>query len=118
MDINNLIEKLVRKYNVDSVGIFGSRARGDYREDSDYDIFIIGELTLDDELHLEEKLEDVLEKSVDLIKINKDTDRMLLKNIFNESYKNEINRRNNSRGITKGIYRSNVYIWKLWNRVF
>lgn len=23
------------KYNIDSIGIFGSRARGDFREDSD-----------------------------------------------------------------------------------
>ena len=34
------------KYNIDSIGIFGSRARGDFREDSDYDIFIIGEISL------------------------------------------------------------------------
>lgn len=85
MDTNSIIEKLVRTYNVDSVGIFGSRARGDHREDSDYDLFIIGDLTIDDELILEEKLETVLEKNVDLIRINKETDRMLLKNIFNEA---------------------------------
>ncbi len=42
------------KYNIDSIGIFGSRARGDFREDSDYDIFIIGEISLSDELKLEE----------------------------------------------------------------
>ena len=29
------------KYNLDKIILFGSRARGDYNEDSDYDFFII-----------------------------------------------------------------------------
>ena len=36
MDNKELIRKIAKKYNIDSVGIFGSRARGDHREDSDY----------------------------------------------------------------------------------
>ena len=66
------------KYNIDSIGIFGSRARGDFREDSDYDIFIIGEISLSDELKLEQ--------DVDVIKLDKDTDRILAKNIINEAH--------------------------------
>ena len=67
------------KYNIDSIGIFGSRARGDFREDSDYDIFIIGEISLSDELKLEKQ-------DVDVIKLDKDTDRILAKNIINEAH--------------------------------
>lgn len=80
-----LIEQISKKYKVDSVGIFGSRARGDFSEDSDYDIFVIGELTLDDELELEALLEESLNTSVDLVKINRKSDRILLKNIFNDA---------------------------------
>lgn len=74
------------KYNIDSIGIFGSRARGDFREDSDYDIFIIGEISLSDELKLEEEISDILKQDVDVIKLDKDTDRILAKNIINEAH--------------------------------
>ncbi|WP_138207112.1 nucleotidyltransferase family protein [Haloimpatiens lingqiaonensis] len=80
-----IIEKEVNKYNVDAVGIFGSRARGDYNEYSDYDIFVIGNLTLEEELELEENLKNKLNCEVDLVKITKDTNRILLKNIANEA---------------------------------
>lgn len=80
-----IIEKEVTKYNVDVVGIFGSRARGDYNEYSDYDIFVIGNLTLGEELELEENLKNKLNCEVDLVKITKDTNRILLKNIANEA---------------------------------
>lgn len=84
MEKKAIIEE-VSKYNVDAVGIFGSRARGDSSEHSDYDIFIIGDLTLDQELELEEALANRLNSEVDLIKITKHTDRILLKNIANEA---------------------------------
>lgn len=64
MNPSEIISNIAHKYNVDSVGIFGSRARGNYSDDSDYDIFIIGTLTLDEELALEAELEKVLNKSV------------------------------------------------------
>jgi predicted nucleotidyltransferase len=86
MDNKELIKKIAKKYNIDSVGIFGSRARGDHSEDSDYDIFVIGDLSLDMELNFEGELEKHLNTSVDVIKLNKDTDKILSKNIVNEGF--------------------------------
>lgn len=85
MNPRKIISDIAHKYNLDSIGIFGSRARGDYREDSDYDIFIIGNLTLDEELALEAELEITLDKSVDVVKLSEDIDRILLKNIVNDA---------------------------------
>lgn len=85
MNPRKIISDIGNKYNLDSIGIFGSRARGDYREDSDYDIFIIGNLTLDEELALEAELETILDKSVDVVKLSEDIDRILLKNIVNDA---------------------------------
>jgi len=80
-----VISNIAHKYNLDSVGIFGSRARGDYREDSDYDIFIIGNLPLEKELSLEDELEKELNNNVDIVKLSEDSDKILLKNIVNEA---------------------------------
>lgn len=85
MNLSEIIEDIAKKYKLDSIGVFGSRARGDYREDSDLDIFIIGNLTLDDELLLETELEEVLKISVDIVRIDRDSDKILLKNIINDA---------------------------------
>lgn len=85
MNTRELIKNAVCKYNVDSVGVFGSRARKEHREDSDYDIFIIGNLKLEEELALESQLEKLLNNEVDIIKISQESNKMLLKNIMNEA---------------------------------
>jgi predicted nucleotidyltransferase len=85
MNLSEIIEDIAKKYELDSIGIFGSRARGDYREDSDLDIFIIGNLTLDDELSLEAELEQVLKISVDIVRLSQGSDKILLKNIINDA---------------------------------
>jgi predicted nucleotidyltransferase len=85
MNQKEIISDIAHKFNVDSVGIFGSRAREDYREDSDYDIFIIGSLNLDEELALEAELEKKLNKGVDVVKLSEQTDKILLKNIVNDA---------------------------------
>jgi Predicted nucleotidyltransferases len=85
MDSRSVIRNIAEKYNLQSVGIFGSRSRGDNRDDSDYDIFIIGNLSLDEELKLESELENLLNENVDVVKINENTDKLLLKNIVNDA---------------------------------
>ena len=45
-EISDIVAQIAEKYGVKKVFLFGSRARGDYREDSDYDFSIDpGELT-------------------------------------------------------------------------
>ncbi|MDW8802483.1 nucleotidyltransferase domain-containing protein [Clostridium sp. A1-XYC3] len=85
MDLRSIITNIADKYNLQSIGIFGSRSRGDYREDSDYDIFVIGDLALDEELKLESELEELLNYTVDVVKISENTDKLLLKNIVNDA---------------------------------
>lgn len=85
MELNEVISNIAHKYNVDSIGVFGSRARNEHREDSDYDIFVIGNLKLEEELALESELEKVLDAEVDIIKVSEKSNKILLKNIVNEA---------------------------------
>ncbi len=40
MELNKAVSNIISNHNVECVGLFGSRARGDYLDSSDYDIFI------------------------------------------------------------------------------
>ena len=85
MELKDICIEIAKKYNIDTIGLFGSRARGDFQEQSDYDIFIIGNNDLNTELRLEYDLEKKLDSEVDVIKINNDIDKIFLKNILNEA---------------------------------
>ncbi|WP_196000130.1 nucleotidyltransferase domain-containing protein [Clostridium sp. 1001271B_151109_B4] len=85
MQVKDTCIEIAKKYNVDSIGLFGSRARGDFDEASDYNIFIIGNIDLDTELRFEYDLEKRLDSEVDVIKINNETDKMFVKNVLNEA---------------------------------
>ena len=56
-DLEYIVEKLRNKYKLVGVVLFGSRARGDYKPWSDYDVLIIG---IFEKPYLE-RLRDVLE---------------------------------------------------------
>ena len=86
MDLTETIMNIIKKYKIQTFGIFGSRARGDFREDSDYDIFIISDgLSIQDEFEIENILEKELNNNIDLIKLSESTDKILLKNILNDA---------------------------------
>lgn len=61
-DLEYIVEKLRNKYKLIGVVLFGSRARGDYKPWSDYDVLIIGVF---DKPYLE-RLRDVLEALSDI----------------------------------------------------
>lgn len=85
MILTNSILDIIKSYHIKTMILFGSRARGDSREDSDYDIFIVNNsMSIDKEFELESVLENELNNTVDLIRFNKDMDKVLLKNILND----------------------------------
>ena len=48
-EIYEKIKKVINKFNAYQFKIFGSRARGDYKNNSDIDIAVFGEITKQDE---------------------------------------------------------------------
>ncbi|AKB26634.1 hypothetical protein MSMTP_3165 [Methanosarcina sp. MTP4] len=64
-------EKLIRqKFGVKRIGIFGSFARGEEREDSDLDVLVEfeeGQKTFDNYMDLKFYLEDLFGRDVDLV---------------------------------------------------
>ena len=68
-NLSKLIAPIAEKYGVERVYLFGSRARGDYSDDSDYDLSIDqGSLVkLRDFLDFIDELESVLNRKVDVV---------------------------------------------------
>lgn len=61
-------QELVERYTVRTIGVFGSVARGEARPDSDVDIVVeFDEPTFDHYFDLKFHLEDLLERTVDLV---------------------------------------------------
>jgi len=61
-------ERFAQLYSVRRIGIFGSAARGEAREDSDLDVLVeMSEPTFDRYMDLKFELEDAFGASVDLV---------------------------------------------------
>lgn len=80
------IKEIASKYKVERVVLFGSRARGDHSETSDYDIAIFGKsLSLVDKTLLREDVEEIHTlKKIDIVFVNKDLNDKFMENIKNE----------------------------------
>ncbi|BFI73726.1 nucleotidyltransferase [Nanoarchaeota archaeon] len=68
-EINKIVETILnisKKYNVkvDKIILFGSRARGDYREDSDWDILLVTEEKVKYDI-IVEMTDELVEKGID-----------------------------------------------------
>ncbi|MCC5814469.1 MAG: nucleotidyltransferase family protein [Leptospira sp.] len=71
-NIQRIKPNLIQNYHVNSIGIFGSFARGEENDNSDLDILVDFSEPIDlfQFLELEEKLEEVCQVKVDLISKN------------------------------------------------
>ena len=74
VDVINILKshsEVVReKFGVKRIGIFGSFARGEEREDSDLDVLVVfeeGQKTFDNYMDLKFYLEDLFGREVDLV---------------------------------------------------
>lgn len=69
-ELRTMLPDLQTRYGVESLWVFGSRARGEGREDSDLDLMVQvppGRLSLWDYIGLEQEIEDRLGLNVDLV---------------------------------------------------
>jgi|SRR3989338_6307228 len=66
---HQLIESILRKHDVQYAGVFGSRARGDSKPDSDLDLLVrfVSPKSLFDLIGLEQSLSDKLAIKVDVV---------------------------------------------------
>jgi predicted nucleotidyltransferase len=56
----NMINEIFTRYRgIEKVVIYGSRARGDYRNGSDIDLTIYGDISHDDKVHISELIYDL-----------------------------------------------------------
>lgn len=68
-ELKKMLEPVFKRSGVARASVFGSFARGEDRQDSDIDILIefSGDKTLIDLISLEQKLEKILRRKVDLL---------------------------------------------------
>ncbi len=78
---NDIFKKLFLDMGITNVIIFGSLSNGDFTQESDVDIAIISknQISFNDELILTQKLEEVLDRNIDLIDINDENINNLIK---------------------------------------
>ena len=66
--IANMKQELAERFTVKRIGVFGSFARGNKRAESDVDIIVeLAEPTFDHYMDLKFRLEEVLQRPVDLV---------------------------------------------------
>lgn len=84
-EIYEKIINISKKYNNYAFLLFGSRARGDYKKNSDIDIAICGNVSKEDEAGIKNEFDMIdMEYMVDLIFLKNVKNDELLKNIKNE----------------------------------
>lgn len=86
-EVENLIRKLLRKYNADHAILFGSYAREEADEDSDIDVIVVGgdKFRAKDIFTFGEELRELTKKNVDAFEIREvNIDTEFYNNILRE----------------------------------
>ena len=84
-DIYEKIKKIADKYNKYKLKIFGSRARGDYRSNSDIDIAIEGNIDKKDKFNIVNELDMIdMVYTMDIVFIEDITKKEFLDSILKE----------------------------------
>ncbi len=78
--------EFMQKYSVEKIGLFGSYARDEAREDSDIDIFVQMKPDFFKLMGLKQQIEEDLGKKVDLIRKHKHIKPLLLQMIEKDIY--------------------------------
>lgn len=83
-EIYDKIQNITQKYKYEFY-IFGSRARGDFRNNSDIDIAIFGDVSLEDEMKIKNEFDEIdMEYMMDIIFVSQIANVNLLENIKKE----------------------------------
>jgi len=70
-----------KKYQIDSIGLFGSCARDEANSDSDIDIFVKMKADFFKQIGLKQQIEEDLKKNVDIVREHSNIKPFLLKMI-------------------------------------
>ena len=81
-DVINEIIELARKYQMEKVILFGSRARGDYTRSSDIDLAVLGGDVVSFSIDVEECVSTLL--TFDIVNLSSDVAEGLLESIKEE----------------------------------
>ncbi|MBQ8798123.1 MAG: nucleotidyltransferase domain-containing protein [Lachnospiraceae bacterium] len=82
MNVINEIIELARKYQMEKVILFGSRARGDYTRSSDIDLAVLGGDVVSFSIDVEESVSTLL--TFDIVNLSSDVAEGLLESIKEE----------------------------------
>ncbi|WP_102408316.1 nucleotidyltransferase family protein [Parabacteroides bouchesdurhonensis] len=84
--LKDYMQQNADKYGISRMGIFGSVARGEQKEESDVDIFYEASIIppLSTVGQIQNDLERLLERPVDLVRIREKMNKLLLKEIQND----------------------------------
>ncbi len=84
--IERMLKETLQNLNYEKIILFGSRARGDFSEESDYDILIV----LQDSISIREKMESSAKLRREIAKMGIDADIIIKSREEVEYYKNKI----------------------------
>jgi len=102
-----ILNNIIKKYNLDLVLLFGSRANNTNRIDSDWDLAIYSKKKIDSKNYFEiiSHIEGIYFKKIDLIIIDENIDILLAKKIF----ENPVILFEKEKGLFDELYVNSIY---------